>query len=319
MSHRVLLTDYAWNDLDIEREVLGAADAELVVAEAGDAEHLVQLADGCRAIMTNWAKVPQAVIAACDDCQIVARLGVGLDNIDVAYCTQVGIPVTNVPDYCYREVAEHAVAMALCLARQLHRYQDAKTAGRYDFSEFFPLPRIEGQTFGVVGYGRIGRAVAQRARGLGMRVLVYNRSPLGDSDVEQAPLEHVLRESDYVSLSLPLVAETEGMIGAKQFALMKPTAYLINAARGGLVDHAALADALATNRLAGAGLDVHAPEPPPLDRAPWNDPRVLLTPHTAFVSTESLADLRRRVSQQVVDRLAGRTPENVRNPEVLGG
>lgn len=317
MPHRVLLTDYAWNDLDIEREVLSAAGAELVVAEDASVENLVRLADGCQAIMTNWAQVPKQVIAACDDCQIVARLGVGLDNIDVAYCTASGIVVTNVPDYCYREVAEHAISMTLCLARKLHLYQGAKTAGRYETNEFFPLPRIEGQTFGVVGYGRIGRASADRARGLGMHVLVYNRSPLDDANVEQVPLDEVLRRSDYVSLSLPLVPATQNMIGAEQFALMKPTAYLINAARGGLVDHAALAEALASGRLAGAGLDVHAPEPPPLDRAPWNDPRVLLTPHTAFVSTESLADLRRRTAGQVVDRLAGKEPENVRNPEVL--
>ena len=315
---RVLLTDYAWRDLDIERSVLVAGDAELVVAPSGDEKTLAGLAADCDAIMTNWAKVPQAVIAACPRCQIVARLGIGLDNIDVAYATSRGIAVTNCPDYCLVEVAEHALALLLALSRKVAYYHHATKSGVYDLQAGPTLRRIEGQTLGIVGLGNIGVKLAEKARGLGMRMLATSRSRLRAVDgVRFVELEELLAESDYASLHVPATAETRNLIGAAELSRMKPTAYLINTARGAIVDHAALAEALASGKLAGAALDVQDVEPPDLSQPPYNDPRVIVTPHAAFVSVESLENLRRRVSQQVVDRLADRTPENVVNPSVL--
>lgn len=315
---RVLLTDYAWKDLDIERSVLAAGDAELVVAPGGDEETLAGLAADCDAIMTNWAKVPQAVIAACSRCRIVARLGIGLDNIDVAYATSRGIAVTNCPDYCLVEVAEHALALLLALSRKVAYYHHATKSGVYDLQAGPTLRRIEGQTLGIVGLGNIGVKLAEKARGLGMRMLATSRSRQRAVDgVRFVELEELLAESDYASLHVPATAETRNLIGAAELSRMKPTAYLINTARGAIVDHAALAEALASGKLAGAALDVQDVEPPDLSQPPYNDPRVIVTPHAAFVSVESLENLRRRVSQQVVDRLADRTPENVVNPSVL--
>ncbi|MEX2185793.1 MAG: C-terminal binding protein [Pirellulales bacterium] len=316
---RVLLTDYAWNDLDIERAVLGDGDAELVVAADGDVETLATLAADCDAIMTNWAKVPEAVIAACSRCSIVARLGVGIDNIDVAYATARGIVVTNCPDYCVIEVAEHALALMLALSRKVAFYHHATKCGDYDLQAGATLRRIEGQTLGIVGLGNIGAKLAQKARGLGLKMLATSRSRQREVEgVRFVELDELLAESDYVSLHVPATPETRQMIGAAELARMKPTAYLINTARGAVVDHRALAAALAAGKIAGAALDVQEAEPPNLAEPPYNDPRVIVTPHAAFVSVESLADLRRRVSQQVVDRLAGRTPENVVNSAVLG-
>lgn len=313
-----MLTDYAWRDLDIERSVLVAGDAELVVAPSGDEKTLAGLAADCDAIMTNWAKVPQAVIAACPRCQIVARLGIGLDNIDVAYATSRGIAVTNCPDYCLVEVAEHALALLLALSRKVAYYHHATKSGVYDLQAGPTLRRIEGQTLGIVGLGNIGVKLAEKARGLGMRMLATSRSRLRAVDgVRFVELEELLAESDYASLHVPATAETRNLIGAAELSRMKPTAYLINTARGAIVDHAALAEALASGKLAGAALDVQDVEPPDLSQPPYNDPRVIVTPHAAFVSVESLENLRRRVSQQVVDRLADRTPENVVNPSVL--
>ena len=318
-KYRVLIADYAWPDLKIERDILAQIDAELIESPSNDLAPLVDLASDVDAIMVNWAKCPAEVIGASGRCRIVARLGVGLDNIDVAYCTQHGIPVTNVPDYCYIEVAEHAFAMLLCLARKLHLYNADASGGVYHTEAHLPMHRVRGQTLGVVGFGRIGGTLTEMAHGAGMKVLAFSRTQKEVEGVRWTSLDELLSLSDYISLSLPLTADNKHMIGPAQFAAMKPTAYLINCARGGLIDHAALADALAENRIAGAALDVHDPEPPPLDRAPWNDPRVLLTPHTAFISEQSLTDLRRRTAMQVADRLAGETPENVRNPEVLDG
>jgi D-3-phosphoglycerate dehydrogenase len=313
-KYKALLTDYAWPDLEIERRILGEADVELVVAERTDAAALAELARDCDAIMTNWVKVPESVIAAAPSCRIVCRLGIGIDNIDVAAATNRNIPVTNVPDYCLVEVAEHALALLLALARKVAFYHHETKQGRYALQAGPKLRRIEGQTLGIVGLGNIGRKLAEKCVPLGLRVLATTRSrrqPL--PDVRLVELDELLAESDYVSLHLPMTAETKHLIGAAQLARMKPSAYLINTARGGLIDTAALAGALADGRLAGAALDVQDPEPPDLAQPPYNDPRVIITPHAAFVSEESLANLRQRVARQVVDRLQGRRPENIVN------
>lgn len=314
---KVLLTDYAWADLDIERRTLAAIDAELVVAEQKDPASLASLAADCDAIMTNWAKVPAEVIQASPGCRIVSRLGIGLDNIDVATATERGILVTNVPDYCLIEVAEHALALILALARKVGHYHYETKNGRYVLQSGPVLRRIEGQTLGIVGLGNIGSRLANKAVALGLNVLATTRTPRSmPPGVERRTLDDVLAASDYVSLHLPLVKETRHLIGASQLARMKPTGYLVNTARGGLVDHEALAAALASGKLAGAGLDVQEPEPPDLGQPPWNDPRVIVTPHAAFVSVESLTDLRTRTARQVATCLTGGRPEHVVNPSV---
>jgi D-3-phosphoglycerate dehydrogenase len=315
---KVLLTDYAWANLDIERRTLAEIDAELVVAPRQDLATLRALAADVDAIMTNWAKVPAEVISASPKCRLVARLGIGLDNIDVAAATGLRIPVTNVPDYCLTEVAEHALALVLALGRKVAYYHQATQSGRYDLKAGPVLRRVEGQTLGIVGLGNIGRRLAEKAQGIGLKVVATSRSrPPAPPGVAYCSFGELLDQSDYVSLHTPLTSETRHMIAAAQLARMKPTAYLINTARGGLVDHGALTTALNEGRLAGAGLDVQEPEPPDLAQPPWNDPRVIVTPHAAFVSEESLENLRSRVARQVADRLQGKRPENVVNSAVL--
>jgi D-3-phosphoglycerate dehydrogenase / 2-oxoglutarate reductase len=315
---QALITDYAWPDVEIERRILAAGDCGLVVADKTDPEALARLAAPCDAIMTNWAKVPGTVIGAAPKCRIVSRLGIGLDNIDVAYCTEHKIPVTNVPDYCLIEVAEHALALVFGLGRKIGFYHHATKSGRYELQAGAKLRRMEGQTLGIVGFGAIGRCLAKKAIGCGLKVVAFNRSRKDPMPgVEWRELDALLRESDYVSLHLPATPETKHLLGAKQFAMMKRSAYLINTARGAVVDEAALAAALEAGQLAGAGLDVQQKEPCDLSQPPFNDPRVIVTPHAAFVSEESLADLRTRVAKQVVDRLHGRVPPNVVNPQVF--
>lgn len=315
---KVLITDYAWPDVSIERETLAAGNAELIVADKTDAESLAKLAAPCDAIMTNWAKVPASVIGAAPNCKIVSRLGIGLDNIDVDYCTAHKIVVTNVPDYCLIEVAEHALALMYALARKVAFYHWETKSGRYNLQAGPKLRRMEGQTLGLIGFGAIGRVMAQKALGLGLKVIAYNRSQKDPMPgVTYVDLPTLLRESDYVSLHIPATPETKHLLGAEQFVLMKPTAYLINTARGAVLDEAALAVALEKGQLAGAALDVQQKEPCDLTQKPFTDPRVIVTPHAAFVSEESLADLRRRTAQQVVDRLHGKVPPDVRNPSVL--
>lgn len=311
-QYRVLITDYAWPDLSIERAILAGAGAEVVVADAADAATLKRLAADVDAIMTNWARVPSQVLAAAKQCRIVARFGIGLDNIDVACAHRLGMLVTNVPDYCLEEVAEHTLALILSLGRKVAFYHQATKSGTYDLSAGPPLRRLAGQTLGIVGFGNMGRSLAAKASALHFRICVYTRRRESvEPPFQWVPLETLLAASDFISLHLPSMPETRHLIGEPQFARMKPTAYLINTSRGALVDEQALAKALAAGRLAGAALDVQQQEPPDLSRPPFNDPRVIVTPHAAFYSLESVSELRRRAARQVADALAGKLPENV--------
>jgi D-3-phosphoglycerate dehydrogenase len=320
-KYNVLLTDYAWPDVEIERLILEQGGANLIVAEQQDAPSLAALAKAHEvdAIMTNWAKVPAAVIDASPKCRIVSRLGIGLDNIDVAHATERKIVVTNVPDYCLIEVAEHALALLLALGRKVAFYHFETKHGRYDLKAGPALRRLEGQTLGLIGLGNIGSRLAQKAMALGLRVIATSRTRANPMPgVEWRDLNELLAESDYVSLHLPSNPATQKLIGPVELALMKPTAYLINTSRGAIIDEAALADALDQQQIAGAALDVQQHEPPNLTMPPFSNPRVIVTPHAAFVSEESLINLRTRTAHQVIDWLEGRKPENVVNPAVLG-
>jgi D-3-phosphoglycerate dehydrogenase len=227
--------------------------------------------------------------------------------------------VTNVPDYCVIEVAEHALALLLAMSRKVVFFDRDCRRGVYQLQAGPPLRRIEGQTLGLVGFGNTARRLATKAIGLGMNVLATSRSRRDPMPgVQFAELEDLLAESDYVSLHVPATPETKLLINAARLKLMKPSAYLINTARGAVIDEPALAAALEAGQLAGAALDVQTQEPPDLSKPPYNDPRVIVTPHAAFYSEESIADLRRRVAQQVAARLTGNVPAHVVNPVVLG-
>lgn len=315
-NYKVLITDFAWTELDLEREILARCGAELVVAPAHDTVTLRDAARNADAIMTCWAPLPAEVIDAATRCRVIARLGIGLDNIDVRRATERRIAVTNVPDYCLEEVAEHTLALLLALARKVAFYHLAAKQERYDLRVELPIRRVAGQTLGLVGFGRIGSTVAKKAQAFALKVIAHTRRETKLENATWRPLDDLLAESDFVSLHLPLTDESRHMINADRLSRMKPTAYLINTSRGGLIDHAALAEAISTGKLAGAALDVHEPEPPDLAQAPWNHPHVIVTPHAAFVSEESLADLRQRASQSVVDVLSGQRPQNLVNPDV---
>ena len=315
---RAIYTDFPWPDMEVERAILAEVDCELVATPAEDEATLASYAEQADAIITCWAKVTAPVMDAATQCRHIARTGIGLDNIDLAHATQRGMMVTNVPDYCIPEVVEHSLALLMALGRKIHLYYQAAQQGTYDRLIGVPLERMEEQTVGVVGVGRIGGLLARRCQSLGMRVLGNNRSRNMPEGIEWCPLEKLLAESDYVVLLCPLTDQTYHLIGRAELQTMKSTAFLINTSRGGLVDHAALAEALEAGEVAGAGLDVQTPEPPDLSLAPYNDPRVIVTPHAAFYSTRAVHELRSRVARQVVAVLSGQHPEQVVNPEIFG-
>src|SRR6185437_10381492 len=263
------------------------------------------------AIMTNWAPVSAAAIASSPPLRIVARLGVGLDNIAVAEATRRGIWVTNVPDYCTEEVSDHAVAMLLAWARGLVHFDREVKAGRWEPASA-RLRRVRELTCGIIGLGRTGRRTAEKLRGFGVHVLGHARTDgTAIAGIETTTLTDLLSRSEVVIVHVPLTAQTHHLLDRERLALMKSGAFLINVSRGAVIDTGALIDALDSGRLAGAALDVFVDEPrvsPGLLR-----PNVILTPHIAFSSDASLRELRRKASEEVIRVLRGERPREARN------
>ncbi|MFI2632811.1 C-terminal binding protein [Streptomyces collinus] len=312
----VLLTDYAWPDDSVERSVIEKAGHTLVTgpAEPSSAGAIEKLVAQHRpaGILTCWAPVSGAAIGTSPDLRVVARLGVGLDNIAVDAATERGVWVTNVPDYCVEEVSDHAVGMVLAWTRGLAVFDREVRAGRWDPASA-RLRRLSTLTCGIVGFGRIGRATARRLGAFGCRILAHDPHPPQDvPGVEMTGLEELLRRSDVVILHVPLTPATHHIIGSEQLALMRPGGLLVNVSRGGLVDTDAVIKALDSGHLDGAAFDVLETEPD-VPAGLSAQPGALLTPHVAFSSDASVIELRRRAAEEVVRILAGETPAHACN------
>ncbi len=322
MSKKVLITDYVWDSLEPERQVLEAAGLEIVAAPDGSEETLADLARDADAIMFCFAQVTAKVLRAATRCLVASRYGIGVDNIDIAEATKLGIVVTNVPDYCIGEVADHAISMILALNRRLGEHDRlVKRGGWADLALNRTMRRMSDATLGVIGFGRIGRAVAERGKAFCGRIVAYD--PLIEpgqvvDGVECVEFGQLIEQSDFITLHVPLTPDTEGLIGSGELARMKDDAIIVNCARGGLIDESALAEALAHDQIGGAGLDVLEPAPPSAKHPLFGFDNVIITPHTAFFSQASTLELERRTAREVVRVLNAERPENFINPEVAG-
>ena len=322
MSKKVLVTDYVWPSVEPEREVLTKANAELVVAPDGSEETLTELAKEVDGILTCFAKVTDKVIRAAEQCVVISRYGVGVDNIAVQTATELGIVVTYVPDYCVEEVSDHVMAMILAWNRRIVLL-DSSTKNKGWGSEGLGMRimRLRGKKVGIVGFGRIGRSVCKKALAFGFEVLASDPLVSGNSiqqeGAQKVELQELLEDSDFVTLHSPLIPETQNMIGANELDKMKRSAFLINCARGPLIDEDALYQALTTGQIAGAGLDVLIDINPPIDHRLIQLDNVIITPHTAFFSQEAVLELEERAAGEVVNVLDGHMPNNLVNPKVL--
>jgi len=313
MTDKVLLTDYAWPDDDVERGIIEAAGMQLISgpqtpSSAADVETMVR-EHRPAAILTCWAQVSAEAIAASPKLKIVARLGVGLDNIAVDAATARNVLVTNVPDYCVEEVSDHAVGFALAWTRGIVHFDREVHAGRWVPADA-KLRRLASLTCGLIGFGRIGRATARKLGAFGSRVLVHDPFlPEDVAGVRSSGLEELLAQSDITIVHAPLTEATRHLINRERIALMRPGSLLINVSRGAIVDTDAVIEALHSGRLSAAALDVLESEPdvPPGLRA---HPGALLTPHIAFSSDASQLELRRRAAEEVVRVLRGQAPWN---------
>ncbi|HXH25040.1 MAG TPA: C-terminal binding protein, partial [Vicinamibacterales bacterium] len=315
----VALSDSVFPDLEPARQVLSRVGAELRLAAAPTAEAIVEAAAAADALLVTYARITEPMIRQLTRCRIISRFGIGIDNIDVAAAARAGIVVTRVPDYCIDEVSDHTLALLLALARKITLSNSQVHAGRWEMKAVVPIHRLKGQVLGLVGFGQIPQLLAPKAQALGLRVVAYDPyapdavfERLGVARVE---LDDLVREADFVSIHAPLVPETRGLFDAERLARMKPTAYLINTARGPIVDEHALAAALDRGQLAGAALDV-MPNEPPVGSPLVGRTDVIITPHTGFYSEESLVELQTKAAEEVVRVLSGQPPKNPVNVEV---
>ena len=322
MTWKVLITDHVWPSTDPERAVLEAGGASVVVAPGGEEATLVELAADADAIMTCFAQVTENVVRAAERCIVIGRFGVGVDNIAVSTATELGIAVTYVPDYCVDEVSDHVMALLHTWNRKIALFdRSVKERGWGSQPLTMRMMRLRGKTIGIVGFGRIGQAVAAKARAFGLHILaadpVVPRELVEAQGGRMVDLPTLLAESDFISLHTPLNDATRDLIGREELSLMKQDAFLINAARGPLIDEIALYDALRTGAIAGAGLDVLADNSPPRDHPLLSLDNVIITPHVAFFSQESTLELEQRAAAEVVSVMQGRMPDNLVNPAVL--
>jgi D-3-phosphoglycerate dehydrogenase len=308
---KIVITDCGFANIIPETAAITGAGMELVSAQCKTAEEVISATADADGIIVQWAPITAEVINSLSRCKIIVRYGIGVDNVDLAAARQKGIPVCNVPDYCIDEVADHTVALALAQARQLLQIDARTRSGKWKIIPDKPMPSFSEMTFATAGYGRIARAVLDRARAFGFKLAAYDPylTPPSDS-VAHLSLDELFRQADILSLHAPLSSETKHLVNAARLAQMKPIAIIVNTARGGLIDTAALAQALQDGTIAAAGLDVFESEPLEENHPLRNCPNVLLTSHVAWFSEKSVPKLQKLAAEEAVRALKGEPLRN---------
>jgi D-3-phosphoglycerate dehydrogenase len=307
-NYKVVVSDQVFPSVDVERALLADIDAELVVA-SGDVESVLATAADADAILNTYLPWDAESIARLTRCKIIARYGIGFDNVDLKAAAGAGIVVTNVPDYSVEEVATHALALILASLRKVVTADRSVRSGTWSIDNFRPIRRLSTLTVGLVGYGRIARRIAAPLEALGADIIAHD--PYLEPGPDLPPLlefDTVLSRSDIVSLHLPLTDETRGIIDRDALGRMRTGSILINTSRGPLVDLDALVDALRDGTIAAAGLDVFDVEPLDASRVE-GVPNLIVTPHMAYYSEEALAESQRKAATQVIKVLTGEKPD----------
>ena len=315
---KIVITDCDHPSVEIEKAILREIDPELILANCNTEDEVIEAAKDADGIINQYAPMNRRVIESLKRCKVIARYGVGVDNIDVEAATEHKIIVANVPDYCVDEVSTHALALILACARGITLLDRKIRDKKWDFTLAKPLFRTQGKTLGLFGLGRIARMVAQKASGFGIKIIAYDpyvsKVNIGVKLVE---LSQLLTDSDFVSIHVPLTAETRHSFGENELKKMKKTAYLINTSRGSIIDEKALYQALKNRWIAGAALDVMEKEPPDWNSSLLQLDNLIITPHISFYSEESYVELKTKVAQAVLSVLKGELPRAIVNPQVV--
>ena len=314
---KVVVTDYIEDNLDWEAEELakhGCFEFEAYQLKFKPEEEVLEKIRDADVILVNMVKMTESLLSKLEKCRLLIRHGIGYDNVDVDACTRLGIQFAYQPDYCKIDVAEHAIALIFACARKVvwgRRTLDKSSAdGQWDFSDLFPIYRLEGKTLGIVGVGRIGSRVYLKLRSFGFNIIGCDPylppERIKELGIQLVPREDLFRAADYITVHTPLNDETRHLVNATSLEWMKPTAYLVNTSRGPMVDHEALADALRRNRIAGAAIDVYDVEPPPLSYPLFGLDNAILSPHSAWASEEAGWEIRQSILDDMIAFSEGR-------------
>jgi D-3-phosphoglycerate dehydrogenase len=319
---KIVVTDSDFEVSDIEQKMIEEAGIEFARFQDRSASGIIANCADADGIITSYGQLTAEVFAALPQLQVVSRTGVGVDTVDLPAASEHGVAVCNVPGYATEVVSDHAIAMAMALLRRLPEINADVHNGIWDYARHRPLGQVYGRTFGVVGMGDIGRAVARKASGLGFKVICWShslvpgrRTPEG---YEIVSYDDLLKHSDVVSFHTALVPATHHLLNADNIKLLKKDCIVINTSRGAVIDTTAIAAALKADAIWGAGIDVFEEEPIATDDPLMSAPHALLTPHAAYWSEESGVELRTRSAQNAIDVVLGREPHDCLNKQVFG-
>jgi D-3-phosphoglycerate dehydrogenase len=315
---KVVITDCDHPSVEIERKVFSEIDPELILAHCNTEDEVIKAAQDADGIINQYAPITRRVIESLKRCKVIARYGVGVDNIDIEAATEYGIIVANVPDYCIDEVSTHTMALILSCARGITLLDSKISEKIWDFTLAKPLFRTKGKTLGLFGLGKIARAVAQKASGFGFKIIAYDPyvSKI-DRGIKLVEFSQLLSDSDFISIHTPLTDKTKHSFGESELKTMKKTAYLINTARGPIINERNLYVALKERWIAGAALDVMEKEPPDWENLLPKLNNLIITPHISFYSEESYVELKTKTADAVHSVLKGKLPRAMVNPQVI--
>lgn len=311
---KVVMTDDRHKTYEEEKKVLTSIGADVIIANCNTVQEVIDTCKDADGIMVNLAPMPAEVINKLEKCKVIARYGVGYDNVDVPACTKKGIYVTNVPDYCAEEVSDQALALLMACTRKVARRDAQVRAGKWNIGKADPIHRMAGKTFTFLGFGMIGRCLYRKIKGFDFsRILIYDPfiddKTIKSMGAEKVEWEEALKSADYISVHIPLNDKTRGIINASAFKMMKPTAIIVNTSRGPIIDEKALIEALTKGQINSAGLDVHTKEPLDKDSPFMKIENCVLTDHVGWYSEEAMSELKRKVAENVKDVLISGKPK----------
>ena len=317
---KVLITDPYHKNFHIEKEILAEINAEVIISHCKTEEDVIRLGSEMGGLLVSYVPIGKKVIENLHKCKVIVKYAVGVNNIDLDAATQKGIYVANVPQYCVEEVSTHTLALWLNLVRKISKYDQSVKKGFWDSVVGDPIFRIENKVFGIIGFGNMGKRVAEKIHPFGLTILVYdplvNNVLISKYGGKKVGLKTLLHESDYISLHCPLNKFTKHLINFKEIEIMKKGVFIINTSRGEIINQKALYKGLKDGKIARAALDVLEKDPPSLTDIIDTD-NIIYTPHVAWNSVEAEKDLRKSAAQEVKRVLEGGRPLNLVNKEVL--
>lgn len=309
---KVTLVDYEWEDIELEKRMFSEAGIKLQVLQSRDKGEIIEAAKNSDALLVLYANIDEEVLASAPNLQIISRYGIGVNMIDVDYATQVGIQVANVNDYCVDEVSDHALASILAGARRLFEYNEDTANGNWDFKAAKRPLRASKAIVGLLGYGKIPKRLAVKLNAIGYNVLAFDpfvdANTMAIDDVTKATVDEIMEVSDFVSVHVPLIKATHHLIGENEFNRAKKMPYIINTARGPIIDEHALIKAIQNNQIAGAFLDVTEEEPLAVDSVLRKMKNVVLTPHAAWYSEDAYREIREKAVMNIIEKSKGQKP-----------